>query len=241
MIYLSKNKSDSNSAPLILNGLLAILILINGCVIEGSSDFSTQQETTATQIYNQFYTLKTNSIAAQTKNECQLVCDSGSHRAFFENLHRIDPSIQSRFEFDPFVTGLFLVDPLDTGQCYGCQTNTVFQQIGENPITNAYSRGMAWIIPTGRKSDQAILIMSSVGPKQTSIVLFDYNLNGHLLYDSYIKPSLSSIDYLCGIEVVDKKHFLLHEGWIPSISQVSLSPRTFILTIHDNGKIEIAP
>ena len=83
--------------------------------------------------------------------------------------------------------------------------------------------------------------MSVVAPKNTYVVVFDNSLRCQLVYDSMLKPRPSGIDYLCGVEVMGRNHYLLHEGWLPSISQVSSSPRTFMLSISKHGQVEILP
>ena len=211
-----------------LNIFVCMIFTTYGCATKTVFSPSSWNTTTAGEIYHQFYTIKTNLMAASSHNMYPAYAIS-----------EIDPDIKARLEFDPAVVEFFFVDPLYPGRCYGCTTNTVFHQIGEEPITNRFSRGVAWIIPVGNECKKALFLMSSIAPKQTIIVLFESLQRGRLVYDSNRKPELGGIDYLCGVEVSGRNHFLLHEGWIPSISQASGSPRNFRLEVDDKSKIDI--
>jgi hypothetical protein len=92
----------------------------------------------------------------------------------------------------------------------------------------------------GPKGEKAILILSNVGPLRTTIILFDDPLHGQLVYDSYGTSGGGGVYYLCGVEVEDQNHFLLHEGvWPPSQGQELVVPRTLRLTVNDRMEVEL--
>ena len=153
-------------------------------------------------------------------------------------LDAIDPGIKFRLAFS---RQIFFVSSAHPGDSYGCATNRVFMQQG----TERYSDGLAWVLPIS--NFESIVIISAVGPKQTTILAFDDHRKFRLVYDSFRKPnaalrdSPSGLDYLCGIQVAGRNRFLLHEGRLRGMSQASLFPRTFLLSTTNNGDICISP
>jgi len=241
---------------LLLAGWLVALAVATGCTTRGpvapspakessqtspTNQTSEKNESLAGQIHQLLYSLKTNAMAAAVKNQYPPQRVSDRCQAFLNALNQISPDLEFRLEFEPFVADLFLVDPRDAGACYGCKTNTIYLQNGGKLVAAPFAQGVAWVLPIGPDSQKALFILSSVGPQRTTIMLFDDPLHGRLLYDSYATPGSGGIDYLCGVEVVDQNHFLMHEGWLPGASQESILPRSFALSISDKLELQIEP
>jgi hypothetical protein len=218
--------------------IVAIMVLLVGCVSVNVKH--ELQESTADRVYQMLTGLQS-GLRSQAQNLGPPFNSVPAAQPLESNLDRINSSIEFQLAF--YIKDLFLVDPHKTGLFYGCETNHVFK-VGRK---EKYSDGMAWVLPFSDNGKQkSLILMSCVAPKQTRLLLIDDQMRSKLLYDSYLKPHgilkphTSGIDYLCGVRELDSNHFLLYEGWIPSISQVSPFPRTFLLTINEQGQIEIS-
>jgi hypothetical protein len=158
-------------------------------------------------------------------------------REFEASLDRLDPGLKFRLGYN--TKDYFLVDANVAGASYGCKETRVYTE----PNEGDYSQGVAWVIPVaGYENRKALILISNISPKRTTLLLINHAMKASLLYDSSSKHSIlagssSGIDYLCGLEVVKSNHFLLHECWLRGMSQASLFPRSFLLTVRGETSI----
>jgi hypothetical protein len=227
------------SGLLVLAAGMAVLAVCGGCASSSpvgtalTKETRPPQDTTASQIYNLFYSLKTNSMAAALRNQYPPQRVSDNCQAFLNSLNQVSADLEFRLEFEAFVRDLFLVDSRSPGGGYGCRTNSIYQNnLDEN------GQGAVWVLPIGPANEKAVVVMSNVGPLRTTIMLFDDPLHSQLIYDSYGTPGSGTLYYLCGVEVVDRNHFRMHEAcWLDANGELLHPPRTFLLSI--NNKVEV--
>lgn len=154
------------------------------------------------------------------------------------NLDAIDPGLA--FSIIHWADSVFLAGTT-VGKSYGCVTNGVSKH---PPRID----GSLWVLPLPNLGPpKALVAISTTAPKQTTLLLVDEHMQVQLVYDSYSKPqaglehSPSGPDYICGFTILGGDRFLMHELWIPGISQAALEPRTFVLAVMADGSVEIMP
>ena len=111
-----------------------------------------------------------------------------------------------------------------------------------------YANGSMWMIPfTGMDSSRSLLlILSSISPKQVTIFKIDRHGDVSISFDSFNprnpKPDshFGALDFICGMTVVSANSFLLHEGYLQSISQVSPYPRNAAMTLSPDGTVALS-
>lgn len=164
---------------------------------------------------------------------------SSEMNEFESSLDKLDPSIKYRLAL--YTYDGFIVSEKCAYICFGCTSD----KMSERENTEKYANGLYWIIPTRAGSGEVLLLFSTVAPKRTTLIGIDGALKMRLLYDSAKEQNIAEIkadggiDYVCGVRRLNRITVELYEGWITSISQVSLRPRTFILTFKNDEVVVI--
>ena len=204
---------------------LAVLLGVVCCFgCTGERAYWHQDGSLSTQLYEDIVAFRKVMYDAAQKLQVPSEPALAQYGRLLSSLDRVDPSIKFRLAFH--TCDVFLVNTHATGQSYSCETNESLQ-----------TEGAAWVVGDPRNPAKALLLLSTVAPKHTTILAIDRWLQITPVYD----PKLTAnkfrgdaeppVDYVGRVEVVDHDKLILHETWVESISQVAFGPRTFLLQL----------
>lgn len=143
-------------------------------------------------------------------------CDPfGSLASFNRSLQAISPDLVKAFAFNYYS---FVVQGGQVGQAVGFTPSSV----GNPAIPD---RGMLFVTtPIAAIGDDAIVIVSSVGPEKTWILAVDKELHAKLIFESWKGPNVeglglgSSVGSICQVRVSAPDVFLLTERLAAPVS-----------------------
>ncbi len=200
---------------------LAVIVSVVCCLGCAGTQVDRQPEgSLATQLYEDILGFRNVLYGAAQKHQIPSESALAQHNRLLSSLDRVDPGIKLGLAFH--TCDIFLVNTHATGQLYACEQT---------------AEGAAWVVGDPRNPAKALLILSTVAPKNTTILAIDRRLRITLVYDPMLTASKfrddaePPVDYVGRVEVVDHDKLILHETWVESISQVAFGPRTFLLQL----------